>query len=98
MDRFLPSQDLLEKEELEWQFRAFDHFGAKRGACSTDVRFFNHSETWTFSKIADENHRHEGTFGVNTEVVRLGGSGMVIRLSSLLTRTGKRNSILKPRQ
>lgn len=87
---FLDSDDLWEKEKLEWQFRALEQFGPKCGACYTDVRFFNHSETRTFFQIAEENYRHEGELGINAEAMRLlvrpGGAGMVICLSSLLAR------------
>jgi glycosyltransferase involved in cell wall biosynthesis len=88
---FLDSDDLWEKDKLEWQFRALEEFGPKCGACYTDVRFFNHSETRTFFQMAEENYQHEGTTGVNTDVLRLlvrpGGAGMVVCLSSLLART-----------
>jgi glycosyltransferase involved in cell wall biosynthesis len=88
---FLDSDDLWEKDKLEWQFRALRQFGPKCGACYTDVRFFNHSETRTFFQMAEENYRHEGKLGVNAEVMRLlvrpGGAGMVVCLSSLLARS-----------
>jgi|SRR5271170_5833589 len=88
---FLDSDDLWEKEKLEWQFRALAQFGRKCGACYTDVRFFNHSETRTFFQMAEKSYRHEGEVGVNSEVMRLlvrpGGAGMVVCLSSLLGRT-----------
>lgn len=88
---FLDSDDLWEREKLEWQFRALEQFGPKCGACYTDVRFFNHPETRTFFQMAAENYRHERELGVNAEVMRLlvrpGGAGMVVSLSSLLART-----------
>jgi glycosyltransferase involved in cell wall biosynthesis len=88
---FLDSDDLWEKEKLEWQFRALEQFGPQCGSCYTDVRFFNHSETRTFFQMAEENYRHEAELGVNAEVMRLvvrpGGAGMVVCLSSLLART-----------
>jgi glycosyltransferase involved in cell wall biosynthesis len=88
---FLDSDDLWEKEKMEWQFRALEQFGPQCGACYTDVRFFNHSETRTFFQMAEENYRHEAELGVNAEVMRLvvrpGGAGMVVCLSSLLART-----------
>lgn len=88
---FLDSDDLWENEKLEWQFKALEQFSPQCGACYTDVRFFNHSETRTFFQMAEENYRHEGTLGVNPEVMRLvvrpGGAGMVVCLSSLLART-----------
>jgi len=88
---FLDSDDLWEEEKLEWQFRAIKKFGPDCGACYTDVRFFNHSETRTFFQMAEENYCHEGALGINAEVMRLlvrpGGAGMVVCLSSLLART-----------
>jgi len=88
---FLDSDDLWEREKLEWQFRSLDQFGPQCGACYTDVRLFNHSETRTLFQMAEENYRHEETMGVNPEVMRLlvrpGGAGMVVCLSSLLART-----------
>ena len=87
---FLDSDDLWEKDKLEWQFRALEQFGPKCGACYTDVRFFNHSETRTFFQMAEENYQHDSPMGVNTDVLRLlvrpGGAGMVVCLSSLLAR------------
>jgi glycosyltransferase involved in cell wall biosynthesis len=87
---FLDSDDLWEKEKLEWQFKALEQFGPGCGACYTDVRFFNHLETRTMFQLAQENYRHEGTMGINTDVLRLlvrpGGAGMVVCLSSFLAR------------
>jgi glycosyltransferase involved in cell wall biosynthesis len=87
---FLDSDDLWEKEKLEWQFKALERFGPQCGACYTDVRFFNHSETRTMFQLAEENYRHEDAMGVNTDVLRLlvrpGGAGMVVCLSSFLAR------------
>ena len=88
---FLDSDDLWEKEKLEWQFKALGRFGSQCDACYTDVRFLNHSETRTMFQLAQENYRHEGAMGVNTEVLRLlvrpGGAGMVVCLSSFLALT-----------
>jgi glycosyltransferase involved in cell wall biosynthesis len=88
---FLDSDDFWEREKLEWQFRALEQFAPRCGACYTDVRLFNHSETRTFFQLAEENYRHEEQFGVNAEAMRLlvrpGGAGMVVCLSSLLART-----------
>jgi glycosyltransferase involved in cell wall biosynthesis len=88
---FLDSDDLWEKDKLEWQFKALEQFGPRCGACYTDVRFFNHPETQTMFQLAHENYRHEGTMGINTDVLRLlvrpGGAGMVVCLSSFLART-----------
>ncbi len=87
---FLDSDDLWEKEKLEWQFKALERFGPQCGGCYTDARFFNHPETRTLFQMAEESYRHEGTMGVNTDVLRLlvrpGGAGMVVCLSSLLAR------------
>jgi glycosyltransferase involved in cell wall biosynthesis len=88
---FLDSDDLWEQEKLEWQLKTLDRFGPQCGACYTDVRFFNHVEQRTMFQLAEENYRHEGETGVNAEALRLlvkpGGAGMVICLSSLLVRT-----------
>jgi len=88
---FLDSDDLWEKDKLEWQFKALEQFSPQCGACYTDVRFFNHSETQTMFQLAEENYRHEGMMGVNSNVLRLlvrpGGAGMVVCLSSFVART-----------
>ena len=60
---FLDSDDLWEKEKLEWQFKALEQFGPQCGACYTDVRFFNHPETRTMFQMAEESYRHEGDDG-----------------------------------
>jgi glycosyltransferase involved in cell wall biosynthesis len=87
---FLDSDDLWEKEKLEWQFKALERFGRECGACYTDTRFFNHPETRTMFQLVEQEYRHEETMGVNREVlerlVRPGGAGMVVCLSSLVTR------------
>ena len=87
---FLDSDDLWEKDKLEWQLKALERFGPRCGACYTDVRFFNHPEPRTMFQLAEENYRHEGEMGVNTDVLRLlvrpGGAGMVVCLSSFLVR------------
>jgi glycosyltransferase involved in cell wall biosynthesis len=87
---FLDSDDLWEKDKLEWQFKALERFGPQCGGCYTDVRIFNHSETRTFFQMAEDSYRHEGIIGVNTDVLRLlvrpGGAGMVVCLSSFLSR------------
>ncbi|HXM62359.1 MAG TPA: glycosyltransferase family A protein [Terriglobales bacterium] len=87
---FLDSDDRWEKEKLEWQFKALDQFGPQCGACYTDTRLFNHPETRTLFQMAEESYRHEGEMGINTDVLRLlvrpGGAGMVVHLSSLLAR------------
>jgi glycosyltransferase involved in cell wall biosynthesis len=87
---FLDSDDLWEKEKLEWQFRALERFSPQCSACYTDTRLFNHPETRTLFQMAEESYRHETETGVNTEALRLlvrpGGAGMVVHLSSLLAR------------
>ncbi len=87
---FLDSDDLWETEKLEWQFKALERFGTQCGACYTDTRLFNHPEQRTLFQMADESYHHEETMGVNGEVLRLlvrpGGAGMVVHLSSLLAR------------
>jgi glycosyltransferase involved in cell wall biosynthesis len=87
---FLDSDDLWEREKLEWQLKALERFGPQCGACYTDVRFFNHSETRTMFQLAHQNYRHEATIGVNSDVLRLlvrpGGAGMVVCLSSFMAR------------
>jgi glycosyltransferase involved in cell wall biosynthesis len=87
---FLDSDDLWEKEKLEWQFRALERFGSQCGGCYTDTRFFNYPETRTMFQLAEESYRHEGTMGINTDVLRLlvrpGGAGMVLCTCSLLAR------------
>jgi glycosyltransferase involved in cell wall biosynthesis len=87
---FLDSDDLWEREKLEWQFKALERFAPRCCGCYTDVRFLNHPETRTMFQMAEESYRHEGTVGVNTDVLRLlvrpGGAGMVVCLSSFLAR------------
>jgi glycosyltransferase involved in cell wall biosynthesis len=87
---FLDSDDLWEKDKLEWQFKALERLGSQCGACYTDTQLFNHPEKRTLFQMAEENYRHEGTIGVNPDVLRLlvrpGGGGMVVHLSSLLAR------------
>ena len=87
---FLDSDDLWEKEKLEYQFNALERFGPQCGACYTDTRLFNHPETRTLFQMAEESYRHEETMGVSSDVLRLlvrpGGAGMVVHLSSLLAR------------
>jgi len=87
---FLDSDDLWEKEKLEWQFKALEQFSPQCGACYTDVRFFNYPETRTMFQLAEGDDRHEGTMGVSTNVlkmvVRPGGGGMVVCICSILAR------------
>jgi glycosyltransferase involved in cell wall biosynthesis len=86
---FLDSDDYWEKDKLEWQFKALERFGPQCGACYTDTRLFNYPETRTLFQMA-ESYRHDPDMGVNREALRLlvrpGGAGMVVHLSSLLAR------------
>ncbi len=88
---FLDSDDLWEKNKLELQFEAFERFSHQCGACYTDTQLFNHPETRTLFQLAEMNYAHKGSIGVNSEVLRLlvrpGGAGMVVHLSSLLARS-----------
>ena len=87
---FLDSDDLWESEKLEWQFKALERFSSCCSGCYTDTRLFNHPETRTLFQMAEESYTHEGMMGVNKDVLRLlvrpGGAGMVVHLSSLLAR------------
>ena len=87
---FLDSDDRWEKTKLEWQFKALGQLGSKCGGCYTDVRFFNHTEQRTMFQLAELNYRHEGEIGINSDVLRLlvkpGGAGMVVCLSSFVGR------------
>jgi glycosyltransferase involved in cell wall biosynthesis len=88
---FLDSDDFWEKDKLESQFKALERFSPQCNACYTDTLLFNYPETKTLFQLAETNYAHRGTIGVNTEVLRLlvrpGGAGMVVHLSSLLART-----------
>jgi glycosyltransferase involved in cell wall biosynthesis len=87
---FLDSDDLWEKDKLDWQFKALEQFGPQCGGCYTDTRFFNHPETRTMFQMVEHEYRHQGTMGVSADVlprlVRPGGAGMVVCLSSLVAR------------
>jgi glycosyltransferase involved in cell wall biosynthesis len=87
---FLDSDDLWEKDKLEWQMKAVEQFGGECGGCYTDTRLFNHTETRTLFQMAEKSFRHGETIGVNKDVLRLlvrpGGAGMVVCLSSFLGR------------
>jgi glycosyltransferase involved in cell wall biosynthesis len=87
---FLDSDDLWEKDKLEWQLEALKQFSPNCGACYTDTRFLNHAETRTLFQMAEASYRHEAIAGVNEEVLRLlvkpGGAGMVIHVSSFVGR------------
>ena len=86
----LDSDDFWEKEKLEWQFKALEQFGSRCGGCYTDTRFFNYPETRTMFQLAEKSYRHEGTMGINTDVLRVllspGGAGMVVCPSSFVAR------------
>jgi glycosyltransferase involved in cell wall biosynthesis len=90
---FLDSDDRWEKEKLERQLKALEQFGPKCGACYTDVRLLNHPETRTFFQMAENGCRHDATTGINDDVlevlVRPGGAGMLVCISSLVARTEK---------
>lgn len=87
---FLDSDDLWEKDKLHSQFEALERFSPECGACYTDTQLFNYPETRTLFQLAKKNYAHQGTMGINREVLRLlvrpGGAGMVVHLSSLLAR------------
>lgn len=87
---FLDSDDLWERDKLDWQLRTLEQFGSQCGGCYTDTRFFNYPENRTMFQMAEGNYRHEGTMGVNKDVLRLlvrpGGAGMVVCLSSFMIR------------
>jgi glycosyltransferase involved in cell wall biosynthesis len=88
---FLDSDDLWEKDKLELQMKTLERFGPQCSGCYTDTRLFNHPETRTLFEMAEESYKHEEMMGVNSDVLRLlvrpGGAGMVVHLSSLLART-----------
>jgi glycosyltransferase involved in cell wall biosynthesis len=87
---FLDSDDLWEKDKLEYQLKALEQSGPQCGGCYTDTRFFNYPEDRTMFQMAEKNYRHEGIMGVNNDVLRLlvrpGGAGMVVCLSSFMVR------------
>ena len=87
---FLDSDDEWERDKLEWQFRALERFSPQCAGCYTDVQLFNHPETRTFFQLAEESYRHDGEIGVSQEALKLlvrpGGAGMVICLSSFIGR------------
>lgn len=88
---FLDSDDEWERDKLEWQFKTLERFDPQCGGCYTDVRLVNYPETRTFFQLAEESYRHQGEMGVSKEALKLlvrpGGAGMVICLSSFMGRT-----------
>jgi glycosyltransferase involved in cell wall biosynthesis len=87
---FLDSDDLWEKDKIEWQIKALERFGPRCGASYTDARLFNHPETRTLFQLAERDYHHEKTMGINTEalehLVRPPGAGMLIPLDSVMAR------------
>jgi glycosyltransferase involved in cell wall biosynthesis len=87
---FLDSDDLWEKDKLESQLEALERFGPACGGCYTDTRLFNHAEERTLFQMAEKSYRHVGPIGINKDVLKLlvrpGGAGMVVCLSSFLVR------------
>jgi glycosyltransferase involved in cell wall biosynthesis len=85
---FLDSDDIWEKDKLEWQFRALQRFAPACYSCYTDTRFFNHPETRTMFEMVHNECPHQPDMGINEQVlirlVRPGGAGMLVCLSSLL--------------
>jgi len=88
---FLDSDDEWEHDKLEWQLKTLEGFATQCGGCYTDVRIVNHPETRTFFKLAEQTCRHEGETGISEDALKLlvkpGGAGMVICLSSFMGRT-----------
>lgn len=87
---FLDSDDLWEKDKIEWQLRALEQFKPQCCGCYTDTRFLNHSEKRTMFQMVEHEYKHGGTLGVSPNVlerlVRPGGAGMVVCLSSFMAR------------
>jgi len=88
---FLDSDDGWERDKLEWQFETLKRFAPQCGGCYTDIRLVNHPETRTFFQLAEEGYRHEGEMGISQAALKLlvrpGGAGMVICLSSFMGHT-----------
>jgi len=87
---FLDSDDLWEKDKLDWQFKALEKYGWQCAACYTDVQLFNSTETRSIFQLSKETYLHGDPMGVNTEVWKLlvdpAGGNMVLSPSSLLAR------------
>lgn len=88
---FLDSDDLWEKDKLEWQLKALERFQPQCGGCYTDTKFFNYPEPRTLFQLAESSYRHTEEMGINADVLRLlvrpGGAGMLVCLSSFMIRT-----------
>jgi len=88
---FLDSDDAWESDKLEWQLKTLERFAPQCGGCYTDVRLVNHPETRTFFQLSEDSYRHRGETGVSKGALKLlvrpGGAGMVICLSSFVGRT-----------
>jgi glycosyltransferase involved in cell wall biosynthesis len=86
---FLDSDDIWEKEKLEWQLKALARFGAKCGACYTDARLMNKPEAQTAFQSAEHLYHHRETMGITSdamEVINKQGRSFFIWVSSLLVR------------
>jgi glycosyltransferase involved in cell wall biosynthesis len=87
---FLDSDDFWEKDKLNWQLKALEQAAPECLGCYTDTRFFNHPETRTMFQMVEKEYCHEGTTGIDRDVlmrlVRPGGAGMVVCLSSFMGR------------
>jgi len=87
---FLDSDDLWEKDKLEWQLRTLEQFRPQVGVCYTDARLINHIETRTLFQMSEDSYHHTGIVGANRDVLKLlvrpGGAGMVVCVCSVLAR------------
>jgi len=87
---FLDSDDLWEKDKLEWQLKALEECGPQCSACYTDVRLMNHPESRTLFEMAEEGFHHQGKIGANPKIqpllIRAPGAGMLVFLGSIMAR------------
>ena len=94
---FLDSDDLWEKDKIEWQLKALAEFSPQCGACYTDVRLLNHPETRTLFEMAASGHGYPDAMGVDSGVLEVlvnpGGAGMLVCISSLMARAETIKSI-----